>query len=1303
MNAFSVDGTLWSNVGNLFRWMGREEKHQTNTGGLCILGATQIALKEDYGINVHVDDMKSAIIKEVERNADHYKHFHSGSVSKVIISAFEYLKYRTFTANVVDLVIPCAADALGVNFYIYTRNGVNINLLPYMCKAGSEIDIYLKYDRHGGNKHGADHYNPVILLPGMYKNVAQSTTLLTVMTTDTINTSHGGCHPTASSSVPSAQFSLSDLVTSATQERLEREQENNGDEDMWAIPTSFASLFPPTNSFSISRTAQAPIQQFLLPSDGPVRNNNCTINNASVTNSTHLSFSGVSSAPRLSSQITNSNNQHLGLPSSITNISQPISSPFGSRSASSFQTTSFSQPRQSPSISEPRQSPSVSQLHQSPASELRQSPASELRQSPSIASATVSSRASSLSIITPFTSAIPAHREHFGEASSSQPTNSQQSASDETNDEAIVNDIISGCIDDEKEFFFDEMGSTLVNTSSKLPPVERPEVPNCTTSEAIMSFADFAGPERDPFFLPSKEDSDVEVEPTDQGDRLIDEENEEITEIPEKYQIEGRPKGMKWSRTKIDFGKFTNVDVEMVDRVPWDVDGNRRYVIFCEPNEWHDKQKDGRWYKMNSTKRIGFEHGRRKIGKCQGSRICHNVHCPKLQTEGVCNTSPGGFYPENGLHVCRSCGYYATQIFCGCIKVTEYDPIKKELSVVYEGEHICTPKPDLITKRNFFEQLPVRRNLRLAPQEVRNDAMRYYFATGQWEKGFEVALHMKNPELIEKLRFVIPGDRLVNFPDDEAILFSNISDIKEEADKWDKFLIYKINCSKTNGGTSFVFKTSKHHLETAVKMDASQRPLRGKISILAYEKAYFDGMHRRVRGYKTLTLWLHHPGMRRMKRLASMDVKHENKESVQLFFETFNEALREYTGDPNYYFNPAMFVTDAAGAIHQGMYSVFGDPFIDKISTCQWHFKRCAWRQLVHIQEDDRASFREAVHGVCNAKTAHEYELYASMLDKICSRNKVVRWWNWWKVRRYHLVPALRGFGWTGTNWAEPGQSKLKKNRRIGLIDAVLEDIIHALNEYVEWLAFVDNTGKTTGKGSTLLKRRLKERKDLRAYAQSIIDALQQGNLLPDMVKHRDPAKYFIANCAAKHRVPRTYPLNNPTQEDVPKHTQKGPGRGKSSTRGVHGSITGRGGKGRGFISAASLPTNDDEIGNDAAAVRDDILVGIQDVEEATGEQLLRNDTSAPTQVNTTSRSGRGRRGGHVIRCGRGSAGGRGSRNGVKDETSAVRDATKGRQRRRGAMQTGYEPRRNPERERRGYNPRYRGDDYSTDEECHAV
>ena len=68
----------------------------------------------------------------------------------------------------------------------------------------------------------------------------------------------------------------------------------------------------------------------------------------------------------------------------------------------------------------------------------------------------------------------------------------------------------------------------------------------------------------------------------------------------------------------------------MVDSLPRDVDGIHKYKILCEEDEWHNKVKDGRWYKMNSTKHKGYE-GTRKFGVCQGSRICHNVHCSKLQ------------------------------------------------------------------------------------------------------------------------------------------------------------------------------------------------------------------------------------------------------------------------------------------------------------------------------------------------------------------------------------------------------------------------------------------------------------------------------------------------------------------------------------------------------------------------------------------------------------------------------------------------------------------------------------------------
>ena len=40
---------------------------------------------------------------------------------------------------------------------------------------------------------------------------------------------------------------------------------------------------------------------------------------------------------------------------------------------------------------------------------------------------------------------------------------------------------------------------------------------------------------------------------------------------------------------------------------------------------------------------------------------------------------------------------------------------------------------------------------------------------------------------------------------------------------------------------------------------------------------------------------------------------------------------------------------------------------------------------------------------------------------------------------------------------------------------------------------FFDNSGKSIGRGLTLLAKCLKERKELWSYAQSIIDALQQG------------------------------------------------------------------------------------------------------------------------------------------------------------------------------------------------------------------
>ena len=181
------------------------------------------------------------------------------------------------------------------------------------------------------------------------------------------------------------------------------------------------------------------------------------------------------------------------------------------------------------------------------------------------------------------------------------------------------------------------------------------------------------------------------------------------------------------------------------------------------------------------------------------------------------------------------------------------------MDVWYEGEHICVPKPDVVNERNFLETLPLSHNIFHIPQEICNDCMRFFFSKGNIEKAREVAMKLNDTMLLEKLWYVTPGTQNKNYPEDIALLFSLIDDIKQEFDKYDKYLIYHIYCGKTSGGESHIFKTSKHHLETALKRDIKQTPLSGKVSMLAYEKTYFDTMHSRVKGFKTLTLWVHHP------------------------------------------------------------------------------------------------------------------------------------------------------------------------------------------------------------------------------------------------------------------------------------------------------------------------------------------------------------------------------------------------------------------------------------------------------------
>ena len=245
----------------------------------------------------------------------------------------------------------------------------------------------------------------------------------------------------------------------------------------------------------------------------------------------------------------------------------------------------------------------------------------------------------------------------------------------------------------------------------------------------------------------------------------------------------------------------------------------------------------------------------------------------------------------------------------------------------------------------------------------------------------------------------------------------------------------------------------------------------------------------------------------------------------------FNEALENFVGDPNYKFNPSMICMDEAGANLQGLRRVFGDAFMVRVVSCQWHFKECTKRQLKNINVNDRATFWHLVGKICTAQTFAEYKKYSDALEHICKKNNCICWYNWWKVRRYHLVPALHGFGWTGSNWAKIGHSTMKRNHKVWLSVAAFEDIADFIIQENNYISFMSNRGKTVGKGPTQFAKRMKECQAQRKYVELACDAILTTDLRGEVEKHTDPDAVFIPSNVAKHRVLKKFSTKNPLQK----------------------------------------------------------------------------------------------------------------------------------------------------------------------------
>ena len=144
--------------------------------------------------------------------------------------------------------------------------------------------------------------------------------------------------------------------------------------------------------------------------------------------------------------------------------------------------------------------------------------------------------------------------------------------------------------------------------------------------------------------------------------------------------------------------------------------------------------------------------------------------------------------------------------------------------------------------------------------------------------------------------------------------FGNIAHIQTSITKsdHDKFLLYRWECEALGGKTLYVFKTSEMSIEMALKMGGKIK-IGKEDSTLYAEPVNFNRMHKRVKKFITLTLWVFHPTMHCMQILAVMECLQEDSTNIELFFKIFNEAMTEYLGEPGYIWDPFLLMMDEKG------------------------------------------------------------------------------------------------------------------------------------------------------------------------------------------------------------------------------------------------------------------------------------------------------------------------------------------------------------------------------------------------------
>ena len=130
--------------------------------GFTFLNSTIKALKEEHGVNLAVKEAVNLITEEIIDHLEKYIDIHVTEEHEdplvpdaylLVTEAMGFFNSRNFNQNIVDVLVKITVDALGVNLFIYQRNGDKGQVLrssgDTACKP-----IYIKFTHNNLHLQG---------------------------------------------------------------------------------------------------------------------------------------------------------------------------------------------------------------------------------------------------------------------------------------------------------------------------------------------------------------------------------------------------------------------------------------------------------------------------------------------------------------------------------------------------------------------------------------------------------------------------------------------------------------------------------------------------------------------------------------------------------------------------------------------------------------------------------------------------------------------------------------------------------------------------------------------------------------------------------------------------------------------------------------------------------------------------------------------------------------------------------------------------------------------------------------------